>query len=240
MPAPPYPTKKGNTALHLACQIANADIINVLLDNAECDFRLRNTNDETCLDMLWMSMIKESKNLNLTILNKLILHGAIFSMPCNFGFSANSHVAFIKLMSVACKYRLQELFINEKPLFTNLIVNGYWRNSLIVSIKSAMIDCKIQSKEDQSDLYKAIETIILSNELDLTESDLCSTFYMFEEVDEFDVFKKLKKNVYSGPLLLKDLARIQIRESLTTLDTESVEKLHKLSEPLQKFLFFDN
>lgn len=234
------PDKKGNTALHLACQIANADIINVLLDNAECDFRLRNSNDETCLDILWISMIKEPKNLNLEILNKLLLHGAVFSMPWNFGFTASGHVSFIKLMSVVCKYRLNELFINEKPLFTNLIINGYWRNSLIVSIKAAIIDYKVQKEQEQGALYKAIETIILSNEMDLTETDLCSTFYMFEEVDEFDVFKKLKKNVYSGPLLLKDLARIQIRESLTTLDSESVEKLSKLSEPLQKFLLFEN
>lgn len=115
----------GNTALHLACSLGNNDIINVLLDNAECDFRLRNLNDETCLDLLWVAMLREPKHLNLDLINRLILQGALFSQPSNFVFAAHSHVPFVKLMAVACKYRLKELFINNSEnLFTDYIING--------------------------------------------------------------------------------------------------------------------
>lgn len=234
------PDKKGNTALHLACSLGNSEIINVLIDNAECDFRLKNSNDETCLDLLWVSMIKEAKNTNLDLLNKLILHGAVFSMPCNFSFTSHNHILFIKLMSIACKYRLKDLFINEKPLFTSLIIKGYWRNSLIVSIKTAIINYKSQTAEEQKELYKAIETIVLSRELDLTENDLCSTFYMFDEIEEFDVYKTLKHNLFSGPLSLKNLSRVQVRQCMNVFDNESAEQLKLLKEPLQKFLFFDD
>lgn len=234
------PDKKGNTALHLACSLGNADIINVLLDNAECDFRLRNAVDETCLDLLWASMIKDKKHLNLELLNKFILQGALFSMPCNFTFVPYYHISFIKMMSIACKYRLKDLFIKDKPLFRDLIIDGYWRNGLIVSIKTAIIDHKSQSIDDQADLYKAIETIILSQECSLTNQDLCSTFYMFDEVEDFDVYKNMKENLFSGPFSLKNLAKVELRRGLKVFDNENVEKLKGLSEPLQKFLFFEN
>ncbi len=45
----------------------------------------------------------------------------------------------------------------------------YWRNALIVSIKSEIIDFKNESEQEKTDLYKAIETIILSQEFDITE-----------------------------------------------------------------------
>lgn len=235
------PDKKGNTALHLACSLGNADIINVLLDNAECDFRLKNSNDETCLDLFWISMIKEPKNCSTELFNKLILHGALFSMPWNFTFNTNSHMSFVKLMSVACKYRLKDLFLIEKPLFADLIIKGYWRNALIVSIKTSIIDHKSQNAEEKTKLYKSIETIFLSKEVGLTEDDLCSTFYMFDEVDEFEVYKDLKVNLFAGQLYaLKNLARLEIRNEMKAFDSENVEKLSVLSEPLQKFLFFDN
>lgn len=234
------PDKKGNTALHLACSLGDSEMINLLLDNAECDFRLRNGNDETCLDMLWITMIKEPKNNNLELIDKLIQHGALFFMPWNFTFSCHSHVSFIKLMSIVCKYRLRDLFIDEKPLFTNLIIKGYWRNSLIVSIKSAIIDHKSQSTQDQIDLFKAIETIVLSQELELTEQDLCSTFYMFDEVDEFDVYTNLKKKLFAGPLTLKNMTRVKIREYLNFFDRESLKEINVLTEPMKKFLFFDD
>jgi len=234
------PDKKGNTALHLACSIGNSEIIHILLDNAECDFRLKNSNEETCLDLIWISMIKDAKNTNLKLLNKLLQNGAVFSMPCNLTFPAHGHVSFIKLMSIVCKYRLRDLFINEKPLFTDLIIKGYWRNALIVSIKTAIIDYKSQTETEQIDLYKAIETIVLSRELELTEGELCSTFYMFDEVEDFEVYKNLKKNLFSAPLSLKNLAKVEVRQRLRMLDTETVEQLKVLTEPLQKFLFFED
>lgn len=231
------PDKKGNTALHLACSLGNPDIINCLLDNAECDFRLRNSNDETCLDILWMSMIKEPKNANEEIINKFILQGALFSMPWNFTFSADNHISFIKLMSVVCKYRLKDLFINEKPLLTNTIIHGYWRNSLIVSIKSAIIEHEIN--KEQQDIISEIETIILSNELDLTEQDLCSTFHMFEEVKDLDVYKNIKENLFATPMSLKNLTRISVRKNLKFLNHDSMEELKLSDDVLKKFLFFE-
>ena len=233
------PDKKGNTALHLACSLGNPDIINVLLDNAECDFRLKNANEETCLDLLWIAMIKEAKTTNLNLINKFILHGGVFSMPWNFTFNCHNHIIFIRCMAILCKYRLRDLFINDKHLLTELIIKGYWRNSLIVSIKTAIIDYKAQSAAEQKELFKAIETIVLSKELDLTENDLCSTFYMFDEVDEFEVYKKLKQ-IYSSPFSLKNLARLEIRKSLTVFDGETIERLSGLAEPLQKFLFYED
>jgi hypothetical protein len=141
-------------------------------------------------------------------------------------------------MAVLCKYRLKELFLNDKPLFTELIINGYWRNSLIVSIKTAIIDHKAQSSLEQRQLYESIETIITSNELDLTESDLCSTFYMFDEVDEFEVYKMLKK-LFTNPYSLKSLSRIKIRKNLTNLTKESVDQLKQLTDPLKKYILFE-
>ena len=142
-------------------------------------------------------------------------------------------------MAVLCKYRLRELFLNDKPLFTELIINGYWRNSLIVSIKTAIIDHKAQNSLEQKQLFESIETIITSSELDLTESDLCSTFYMFDEVDDFEVYKMLKK-LFTNPYSLKSLSRIQIRKNLTNLTKENVDQLSKqLTEPLKKYILFE-
>jgi len=98
--------------LHLACSMGNNEIINILLDNAECDFRLKNLNEETCLDLLWMAMLKEPKYLSLELINRFIMQGALFSAPWNFTFAPHCHVPFVKLMSTACKYRLKDLFIS--------------------------------------------------------------------------------------------------------------------------------
>ena len=111
---------------------------------------------------------------------------------------------------------------------------------MIVSIKTAIIDYKSQTETEQIDLYKAIETIVLSRELELTEGELCSTFYMFDEVEDFEVYKNLKKNLFSAPLSLKNLAKVEVRQRLRMLDTETVEQLKVLTEPLQKFLFFED
>ena len=116
---------------------------------------------------------------------------------------------------------------------------GYWRNALIVSIKSAIIDFKTESEQEKTDLYKAIETIILSQEFDITEQDLLSTLYMFDDVEQVDIHMKMKSELYSAPLSVKNLARATIRKYIETFDSEHVEKL-KLSEELTKFLFFDS
>ena len=110
---------------------------------------------------------------------------------------------------------------------------------MIVSIKTAIIDYKAQSPDDQTDLYNAIETIVLSREVCLTNNDLCSTFYMFDEVEEFDVYKNMKSKLFSAPFPLRDLAKIEVRRNLKVLDNDSVERLKGLSEPMQKFLFFE-
>lgn len=232
------PDKKGNTALHLACTQGDSDIINVLLDNTECDLKLKNANEETALDILWNSSIKEAKAVNYDLIDKFIKLGGVFSMPWNFVFTSHNHIVFIRCMSILCKYRLKELFLNDKPLFTELIINGYWRNSLIVAIKSAIIDHKAQNASEQKALFESIETIIVSKELDLSESDLCSTFYMFDEVDDFEVYKMLKK-LFSTPFSLKNLSRIEIRKSLSSLSRENVDQLKILTEPLKAFLFFE-
>lgn len=232
------PDKKGNTALHLACSQGEPDIINVLLDNTECDLKLKNANEETALDNLWIFTIKEAKTTNYDLIDKIIKLGGVFSMPWNFTFNCHNHIVFIRCMSMLCKYRLKELFLNDKPLFTELIINGYWRNSLIVSIKSAIIDHKAQSLTEQKSLFDSIETIILSRELDLSESDLCSTFYMFDEVHDFELYKMLKK-LFSTPFSLKNLSRIQIRKCLTSLSKENVDNLKIITESLKNFLFFE-
>lgn len=231
------PDKKGNTAMHLACSMGDSEIINVLLDNTECDLRLKNGLEETPFDLYWTHSIKESKQPDENLILKIIELGGLFSMPWNFAFNAQNHVIFIKSMSILCKYRLRDLFLNDKPLFTELIINGYWRNSLIVSIKSAIIDYKTQTQTDQKELYKMIESIIMNNEMDLTESDLCSTFYMFDEVDDFEVYKLLKK-LFATPFCLQSLCRIQIRKSLKHVNIETIDNL-KLKDQLKNFLIFE-
>ncbi len=110
--------------MHLACSMGNNEIINILLDNAECDFRLKNLNEETCLDLLWMAMLKEPKYLSLELINRFIMQGALFSAPWNFTFAPHCHVPFVKLMSTACKYRLKDLFISQDTVFGDYIING--------------------------------------------------------------------------------------------------------------------
>ena len=73
--------------------------------------------------------------------------------------------------------------------------------------------------------------------MDLTESDLCSTFYMFDEVDDFEVYKLLKK-LFAAPFALKSLCRIQIRKSLKSINIETIDNL-KLKDQLKNFLIFE-
>ena len=226
------PDKKGNTAVHLACSMTDTELINVLLDNTECDLKLKNHLDETSFDLFWTSCLRESKAIDANLLIKIIESGGLFSMPWSFTLNNQNHFIFIKAMSILCRYKLKDLFVGDKPLFIDLIVKGYWRNSLIVAIKSSIIDNK-ETKE----LYKAIETIILSNEMDLSEGDLCSTFYMFDEVDEFEVYKLLK-DLYSTPFSLKSLSRISIRSRIDNFNIEAVDGL-KLNDQLKNYLIFE-
>jgi hypothetical protein len=226
------PDKKGNTAVHLACSMGDAELINVLLDNTECDLKLKNHLDETPFDLFWTCCLREAKSPDVSLLIKIIELGGLFSMPWNFTLNNQNHFIFIIAMSILCRYKLKDLFVNDKPLFTDLIIRGYWRNSLIVAIKSSIIDNK-ETKE----LFKAIETIILSNEMELSEGDLCSTFYMFDEVDEFEVYKLLK-DLYSTPFSLKSLSRISIRSRIDNFNIEAVDGL-KLNDQLKNYLIFE-
>jgi len=226
------PDKKGNTAVHLACSMGDAELINVLLDNTECDLKLKNHLDETPFDLFWTNCLREAKPPDVNLLIKIIELGGLFSMPWNFTLNNQNHFIFIIAISILCRYKLKDLFVNDKPLFTDLIIRGYWRNSLIVAIKSSIIDNK-ETKE----LFKAIETIILSNEMELSEGDLCSTFYMFDEVDEFEVYKLLK-DLYSTPFSLKSLSRISIRSRIDNFNIEAVDGL-KLNDQLKNYLIFE-
>lgn len=101
-----------------------------------------------------------------------------------------------------------------------------------------VIDFKTDSEEERAELYKAIETIILSQELDITEQDLLSTLYMFDDVEQVDIYAKMKSELYAKPMSAKSMARASIRKYMDTFDSEHVEKLN-LSEELTKFLFFE-
>ena len=61
---------------------------------------------------------------------------------------------------------------------------------------------------------------------------------MFDEVDDFEVYKMLKK-LFTNPFSLKSLARIQIRKELTNINKENVEQFKNLSEDLKNFLLFN-
>jgi ankyrin repeat protein len=233
------PDKKGNTALHLACNMGDADLISVLVDNTECDFRLKNANEETALDLLWSSSIKDAMPNNGPLIEKFIGNGALFSTPWNLVLNVNNHASFIKYMSLLCKHKLSDLFAAEKPTYNELIINGYWRNALIVAIKSVIMECKSFNKSEQMDMYKCIEKIVLSNELQLSETDVCSTFYMYDDVDEYGLYKLLK-TLFSAPFPLKILCRMIIRKNIYKLDKDTVAELRPLTDELKNFLLFEN
>ncbi len=87
-------------------------------------------------------------------------------------------------------------------------------------------------------LYNSIETIILSGELNLNAADLISTFYMFDECNDFEVYKSLNV-LFTSPLPLMDLCRITMRKHLLQLDTDFVEKRVKLPEQMKKFILME-
>ena len=261
------PDKKGNTAVHLACSqaqdvatTATADIVHCLLDNTECDLRLRNAVDETPLDILWICHLREGQPLDARLLDKMIELGALFSMPWNVNVTAKSHACFIRCMALLCKYRIGDLFVaNERPLLNELVVHGFWCNLLIVAIKSMIVDYKAHlsatlepiggGKESEaslaseaqmeaaaSQLFAAIEIVLLSDELALAEADLCSTFYMLDDVDDLTVYK-LIKHVYESRTSLKSQARHGVRRQLAALNADSVDKLD-ISGDLKRYLLY--
>jgi hypothetical protein len=231
------PDRKGNTTLHIACSMGCLDIIELIVSNTECDLKLKNHNEETALDLLWTTAIKDAK-APIELLQTFIEHGAQFSMPWNFTFNCHNHIVFIKCMTLLCKYRLSDLFLPDRRTFTDLIITGYWRNSLIVSIKSAIVDYKTQSTAEQMSLFKSIETLILSGELNLNASDLISTFYMFDECNDFEVYKWLS-SLFATPFSLMDLCRITIRKNLLHLDTNFIDSHVKLSEQMKKYILME-
>ncbi len=56
------PDKKGNTAIHLACSMGDPEIVNCLLDNTECDLKLKNLNEETPFDLYLMNLMRVEEN----------------------------------------------------------------------------------------------------------------------------------------------------------------------------------
>lgn len=233
--------KKGNTPLHIACtsQQLNDNLIELLIhSNNECDFKIKNINEETALDLLWSMAIKEAKLNLIDLIDKLIQQGALFSMPWNLAFSNHNHLIFIKCISKLCKYRLKDLFLNDKPLINSLIINGYWSNSLIVSIKSVILNQDIHSsQEEQQELFKSIEQIIYSGQFKLNLKDIISTFYMFDDLSNLLIYKKLCE-ILSQPLSLINLSRISIRNNLKIVDCNHINSLN-LPDQMKKFLLFE-
>jgi len=60
---------------------------------------------------------------------------------------------------------------------------------------------------------------------------------MFDEVDEFEVYKLLK-DLYSTPFSLKSLSRISIRSRIDNFNIEAVDGL-KLNDQLKNYLIFE-
>lgn len=237
------PDKKGNTALHLACSMCEPDILNCLLENTECDLKLKNLNEETPLDLLWINLIKENNKFNLeeSLLHKLVELGACFSMPWNYNLNLTNYATFLKLISILCKYKLKDLFLNDKPFFSDLILNSFWRNSVIIAIKSAVLDAKL-SASTKSELLASIEKILLANEFNLKQNDLLATLYGIcdeePESEQQDVFKYVKK-FYSKPFSLKNLCRNEIRKNVINLSQDTLLKLKLNDSKLINFLNFD-
>ncbi|CAF0991834.1 unnamed protein product [Brachionus calyciflorus] len=252
------PDKKGNTSLHLACSLVDPDVINCLLDNTECDLRLKNINEETCLDLFFVNLMKENKiNFDFGLILKLIQIGGAFSMPWNYTLNQANFIVFLKLIAILCKYlpgRLESIFLNDKPFFTDLILTGYWKNSIVIAIKYAILSVQDTQKLEilikKNELLKLIEIILFSEQFNLNKHDLLSTLYMFD--DELDdatgsqtsfipnfIYSFIKK-CFDKPLSLKNLCRNEVRACLTDLNEDSIKKLKLKDTNLVEFLNFEN
>ncbi|RNA16100.1 26S proteasome non-ATPase regulatory subunit 10 [Brachionus plicatilis] len=247
------PDKKGNTSLHAACSLADQAIVACLLDNTECDLKLKNLNEETCLDLLFVSLIKENRlSFDLSLLLRLIQMGAVFSMPWNYVLNQTNYLCFLKLMAFVCKHfggRLRQLFAAERPFFADLILTGYWKNSLLIAIKYAILGVQDQAKMDclikQHELLRLVDIILFSDEFNVDKRELLSTLYMFDdEADSVDppvpnyLYIYLKK-CFNKPFSLKNLCRNRIRASLPDLGESTVNRLKVKDAQLVDYLNFD-
>lgn len=247
------PDKKGNTSLHLACSMADEAIVTCLLDNTECDLKLKNLNDETCLDLIFVSLIKENRvSFDLDLLLRLIKMGAVFSMPWNYVLNQTNYLCFLKLMAFVCKHlsgRLRHVFVSDRPFFADLIVTGYWKNSLLIAIKYAILGVQDQTKMDclikKNELLRLVEIILFSDEFRVDKKEVLSTLYMFDdEADSADppvsnyLYMYVKK-CFNKPFSLKNLCRNRIRASLSDLDETSVKRLKVKDAQLVDYLNYD-
>lgn len=161
--------KKGNTALHVACGTADVALIECLLANTECDLRIKNVAEETPLDLLFMAYMRENKRPNEELVRRLVRAGALFSMPWNFTLNALNAPILILFFAILCKLAvpsLAALFLNDKPFFTDVITRGYWPNSLLVAMRSCMIESHFKVGL-------------------ITRNDLSSTFCFFSLLFDF-------------------------------------------------------
>lgn len=254
------PDKKGNTSLHLACSLVDSDIINCLLDNTECDLRLKNANEETCIDLLFLGLMKENRvQFDYGLILKLIQMGAVFSMPWNYTLNQANYLVFLKFVAFLCKYlpgrsKLENIFLNDKPFFTDLILSGYWKNSLLIALKFAILSVQDEQKLEclikKPELLKLIEIILLSDQFTLNKHDILSTLYTFD--DELDssaegaaqsvpnyLYAYIKR-YFNKPLSLKCLCRNEIRSSLIDLNESTFTKLKVKDTTLIEYLNFES
>lgn len=134
---------KGNTALHVACGSLDAGLIECLLANTECDLRLKNVQDETPLDQLFLGYLRDTRRPSEELVRRLVRAGALFSMPWNFALTSANAPCLILFLAILCKLEtpsLSSLFLNDKPFFTDLIVRGYWPNALLVALRLSIIE----------------------------------------------------------------------------------------------------
>lgn len=250
------PDKKGNTSLHLACSMLDESIVTCLLDNTECDLKLKNLNEETCLDLMFVNLLKENRlSFDLTILLRLIEMGAVFSMPWNYVLNQTNYLCFLKLMAFMCKHlssRLHQSFLNDKPFFTDLILNGYWKNSILISIKYAILGVQDQQKMDclikKSELIRLIEILLFSDEFSMSKKDILSTLYMFDdEIEPLDGAQSVSnylytyvKKCFNKPFSLKILCRNRIRSSLADLSEPVVKRLKVKDSHLVDYLNYES
>ena len=250
------PDKKGNTSLHLACSMLDTSIITCLLDNTECDLKLKNSNDETCLDLMFLNLLKENQlQFDLDILLRLIQMGAVFSMPWNYTLNSTNYLCFLKLMAFLCKHmsgRVHNVFLNDKPFFTHLILNGYWKNSILIAIKYAILAVQDQQKIDclikKNELISLLEIILFSDQFTLSKQDILSTLYMFDdEIEPADGTQSIPnylythvKKCFNRPFSLKILCRNCIRSTLIDIGEPNVKKLKIKDTQLVDYLNYEN
>jgi ankyrin repeat protein len=193
------PDKKGSTALHEAFRLLDSDIIKCLLDNTECDLKAKNVQEETCFDLYFINCIKESKQPDEEIIKKCINESqAQFSSAYLFEMTTSKQsLVLLKFLSLLLKHSNknellkdllfeQTLKLERKQYMIDLILNCYWRNSIIIACKSIIYDLgnknlkfddSNENDEFELQVLNPLELIFKSNQFDLNEADICSTFH---------------------------------------------------------------